>query len=597
MKGQPTSEVIEHIRDIPIYQESLAKGHFPLLDKPEIARGFPDNWMTPRLAAALQTGEAEFVLSTGTNHARMQIIRPPYFLLRSYYELWRNHPDIGETWESGCRRVSLTTVLATEHVARVNAARRGVEHRGIPILADRWLDERTCYLNLRLDPAQWVRKDVLRMLREIDLARSTHPQGRYHLDCSGYHLAHLVRKAEAWGLLDAFPAPASIITAYEYTPVNVRRFLRLRFACPVIDLFGSTELGYLYYSDREGRYRPHLAGMSVELLPVSPGSTIHQLIVTSVRNPDTAARPLPVGRLCAHPGRLAEPRGDHPILRPPEGIAEYTERPGRPGRPRPAYRGRFPPDLPAPAPSPRRRRRHLAVHDVHRRTSRGRGGRRVAAGRRRTDRTTLPNRAPHPYPHRPLRQVRLAHHRQRLTHRRLPLSERSAMTSGQTRSADDLKRLLGDALHTEVMRYFCDKAPDTPQEFVERQVTECLRYLYLVSRYRDRLSGLFLPVEQDIDEIWHYLILQTREYRALCEERLPGRFFINHRSIAYEDYQEEPGREQALEEALRWIPLYCREFGPFDAGALPHWTMVRFLHEQMGISLTDIADLKPMAVA
>ncbi|OWA16768.1 hypothetical protein [Streptomyces sp. CS057] len=285
MKGQPSSDVIEHIRDIPIYQGSLAKGHFPLLDKPEIARGFPDNWMTPRLAAALQTGEAEFVLSTGTNHARMQLIRPPYFLLRSYYELWRNHPDIGETWESGCSRVSLTTVLATEHVARVNAARRGVEHRGIPILADRRLDERTCYLNLRLDPAKWVRKDVLRMLREIDLARSTHPQGRYHLDCSGYHLAHLVRKVEAWGLLDAFAPPASIITAYEYTPVNVRRFLHRRFACPVIDLFGSTELGYLYYSDREGRYWPHLSGMSVELLPVAPGSTIYQLIVTSVRNP------------------------------------------------------------------------------------------------------------------------------------------------------------------------------------------------------------------------------------------------------------------------------------------------------------------------
>lgn len=171
------------------------------------------------------------------------------------------------------------------------------------------------------------------------------------------------------------------------------------------------------------------------------------------------------------------------------------------------------------------------------------------------------------------------------------------MPSGRTLSADDLKRLLGEALHTEVLRYFRDRTPDAPQDFVERQITECLRYLYLVSRYRDRLSGLFLPVEQDIDEIWHYLILQTREYRELCEERLPGRFFINHRSIAYEDYQEEPGRAQALEEALRWIPLYCREFGPFDEGALPHWTMVRFLHEQMGISLTEIAELKPVAVA
>ncbi|MFE0188483.1 hypothetical protein [Streptomyces sp. NPDC059008] len=285
MDGQPTAEVIEQIRDIPIYRESLAKGHFPILDKPEIARGFPDNWMTPHLAAALEAGEAEFVLSTGTNHARMQIIRPPYFLLRSYYQLWSEHPDIADTWESGCRRVSLTTVLATEHVARVNAARSGVPPRPVPTLDDRRLDERTCYLNLRLDPALWERDEVVRMLDEIQTARQAHPRGWYHLDCSGYHLAHLVRKVSEWGLWDDFPPPASIIHAYEYTPVNVRRFLHQHFACPVIDLFGSTELGYLYFSDRRGTYRPHLDKMSVELHPVAPESTIYELIVSSVRNP------------------------------------------------------------------------------------------------------------------------------------------------------------------------------------------------------------------------------------------------------------------------------------------------------------------------
>ncbi|PBC80814.1 MULTISPECIES: hypothetical protein [unclassified Streptomyces] len=285
MDGQPTAEVIEQIRDIPIYRASLAKGHFPLLDKPQIARGFPDNWMTPRLAAALESGEAEFVLSTGTHHARMQIIRPPYFLLHSYYRLWSEHPDIAHTWESGCRRVSLTTVLATEHVARVNAARRGTPPDPVPALADRQLDARTCYLNLRLDPALWERDDVVRMLREIRAAARAHPRGWYHLDCSGYHLAHLLRKVAEWGLWDDFPPPASIIHAYEYTPVNVRRFLHQHFACPVIDLFGSTELGYLYFSDRRGTYRPHLDKMSVELHPVAEGSTIHQLIVTSVRNP------------------------------------------------------------------------------------------------------------------------------------------------------------------------------------------------------------------------------------------------------------------------------------------------------------------------
>ncbi|MFJ9036746.1 hypothetical protein ACIRF8_09180 [Streptomyces sp. NPDC102406] len=279
MNRLPSADVLDKVRDIPIYRASVERGHFPILEKPEIARGFPDNWMTPELARALDAGEAEFVLSTGTNHARMQLIRPPYFLLRSYYRLWSEHPDLGTSWHDGARRVSLTTVLATEHVARVNARKPGTT-RG-----ERWLDDRTLYLNRRLDPADWDRAEVERMLAEIREVSTAHPDGAYLLDCSGYHLAHLVRKVDAWGLWEGFPRPAGIVHAYEYTPSNVRGYLRAHFGCPVIDLFGSTELGYLFYSDAEGRYRPYLRDMSVELIPVEPGSGIHSLIVTSVRNP------------------------------------------------------------------------------------------------------------------------------------------------------------------------------------------------------------------------------------------------------------------------------------------------------------------------
>ncbi|MCM2389002.1 hypothetical protein [Streptomyces albipurpureus] len=285
MDGQPSSDIIDEIRDIPLYRTSIEQGFFPILEKPEIARGFPDNWMTPALAKALEEGEAEFVLSTGTNHARMQIIRPPYFLLKTYYRLWSEHPDIADTWHEGCRRVSLTTLLATEHVARVNAKKRGVLPEGVPTLDARRLDERTVYLNLRLDPALWLREDVERMIGEIRTEQRAHPQGRYHLDCSGYHLAHLIRKAREWGLWADFPQPASVITAYEYTPANVRAYLERYLDCPVVDLFGSTELGYLYYSDHNGRYHPYLDRMSLELIPVAPGSHIHSLIVTSLRSP------------------------------------------------------------------------------------------------------------------------------------------------------------------------------------------------------------------------------------------------------------------------------------------------------------------------
>ncbi|MEW1906375.1 MULTISPECIES: hypothetical protein [unclassified Streptomyces] len=279
MKRLPSADVLDKVRDIPIYRASVERGHFPILEKPEMARGFPDNWMTPELARALEAGEAEFVLSTGTNHARMRLIRPPYFLLRSYYRLWSEHPDLGTSWHEGARRVSLTTVLATEHVARVNARKPGTTP------GERWLDDRTLYLNRRLDPADWDREEVERMLTEIREAATAHSDGTYLLDCSGYHLAHLVRKVSAWGLWGDFPRPAGIVHAYEYTPSNVRAYLRAHFDCPVVDLFGSTELGYLFYSDAEGRYQPYLQDMSVELIPVEPGSGIHSLIVTSTRNP------------------------------------------------------------------------------------------------------------------------------------------------------------------------------------------------------------------------------------------------------------------------------------------------------------------------
>ncbi|MET7363759.1 hypothetical protein ABZS76_35675 [Streptomyces sp. NPDC005562] len=157
--------------------------------------------------------------------------------------------------------------------------------------------------------------------------------------------------------------------------------------------------------------------------------------------------------------------------------------------------------------------------------------------------------------------------------------------------APTAEELLGPALHDEVVRHFAAKpgAPGAP--YVTHQVRECLRYLYLVSRHPDRLGGLFLPVEQDIDEIWHYLILQTREYRDLCEQRLPGGHFIHHRSVSYDAYQQAPGRETAAEEALRWIPLYTAAFGPYDDAALPHWTVVRFLHDELGMSLHQIGSL------
>ncbi|WP_433657393.1 hypothetical protein ACQPW1_37905 [Nocardia sp. CA-128927] len=270
------NEFVEATRDIPFYRENAAANSFPIITKSELAETFPDSFMTPQVQTALESGAAQYVWSTGTNHARMPLIRPPLFLLKTYYAVWRDHPEIGETFAAGVPRVSVTTRLATDHVTRISEAKGGAPAD----IARRWLDDRTVYVNQELDPATWSSAAVDRMIAEIGAVSAENGGGRYHLDCSSYHAAYLFQAAG-----DRFPQPVSAIHGYEFTPRNVRSFLAERLDCPVVELFGSTELGYLYYGDTQGRYHPHLVDMEVELQPIPGSRGIHSLVVSSIRNP------------------------------------------------------------------------------------------------------------------------------------------------------------------------------------------------------------------------------------------------------------------------------------------------------------------------
>ena len=265
---------VDAARDIPFYRDWVAGNSFPIITKAELAQTFPESFLTPSVEAALESGAAQYVWSTGTNHARMPLLRPPLFLLRTYYDVWGAHPEIGHTFAAGLPRVSATTQLATEHVARVSESRGG----DASDITRRWLDDRTCYVNQELDPALWSTPAIELMLAEIGDISTAHGGG-YHLDCSSYHAAYLVRAAGS-----AFPQPNSAIHGYEFTPRNVRRFLEENLERPIVELFGSTELGYLYYGDTRGRFHPHLDGMQVELQPIPGSRGIHNLIVSSIRN-------------------------------------------------------------------------------------------------------------------------------------------------------------------------------------------------------------------------------------------------------------------------------------------------------------------------
>src|SRR5258708_1342495 len=60
-------------------------------------------------------------------------------------------------------------------------------------------------------------------------------------------------------------------------------------------------------------------------------------------------------------------------------------------------------------------------------------------------------------------------------------------------------------------QYFGRKLPHLAPDELEARIEETLKFLMLASQCTGSI-----PVTGDIDEIWHYWILQTQQYDALC---------------------------------------------------------------------------------
>lgn len=129
-----------------------------------------------------------------------------------------------------------------------------------------------------------------------------------------------------------------------------------------------------------------------------------------------------------------------------------------------------------------------------------------------------------------------------------------------------------------------DRAPLPKSVCPDIAIREVLRYLYLCSTIS---ASRAMPLYGEIDEYWHELILQTREYAALCNS-LPGRRFIHHSSTPPEVYAASIGDDKFVEEKLQWIIDYVRVFGAFEPEASKCWVIVRFLMDRLGLTLDEL---------
>ncbi len=158
--------------------------------------------------------------------------------------------------------------------------------------------------------------------------------------------------------------------------------------------------------------------------------------------------------------------------------------------------------------------------------------------------------------------------------------------------------------------YFRVKCPDIEPAELRTRLTELLKFLILAHEFPGNI--LF---GEDLDDLWHLWIMQTREYEKLCQA-LPSGRFMHHDSrdqpevavtwgeadalaarMIAEKAEKGPARagadfspervRQNAERLLSFFASYIENFGPLQPQAVSCWPPVQRLLRRMRWSVEE----------
>ena len=140
-------------------------------------------------------------------------------------------------------------------------------------------------------------------------------------------------------------------------------------------------------------------------------------------------------------------------------------------------------------------------------------------------------------------------------------------------------------LSPAMLHYFQKKLPHLPESELRVRIEETLKFLAIATY----CSGS-IPVSRDIDEIWHYWILQTQEYQALCASLADGEF-LHHTSNDYVEYFDaDISRRECLEMDVQMLATYVLNYGPFEERRIKYWLLASYLVEKCGWKIRALND-------
>jgi hypothetical protein len=144
---------------------------------------------------------------------------------------------------------------------------------------------------------------------------------------------------------------------------------------------------------------------------------------------------------------------------------------------------------------------------------------------------------------------------------------------------------LRDALLSPQMEFYFERklASLRPDE-VRVRIEEALKFLNMACHCNGDI-----PVSTEIDEVWHYWILETVEYQALCS-KLQSNSFLHHSSNDYALFNDPGAKDRKIERnmGVAILASYVMNYGPFTADRVKYWPFAARLMEILGWDLGQL---------
>jgi hypothetical protein len=132
--------------------------------------------------------------------------------------------------------------------------------------------------------------------------------------------------------------------------------------------------------------------------------------------------------------------------------------------------------------------------------------------------------------------------------------------------------------------YFEKKLPEVPAAEIDARIEEAVKFLNMAVYCEGNI-----PVSKEIDEIWHYWILETKEYAKLCAA-LQGRKFIHHSSNVYAECNRvvSEALDNDLGQGVAMLANYVLNYGPFQPDRVKYWLLATHLVEDCGMTIDHL---------